>query len=507
MTLIIQRTFCFCGTLVPMAEYRSGVSIPSASEAHPQQRSGSKPRKKGRRQGGDRMKDDKTPMSPVVQAGSYSTNQQQLYGFNRDNNAMSPHSMASASSYSGSERRPMSPKSKYQAQQIMSLKEKRRLHGSFDHFINNVDQYIERAERDPDLVEPRKQLSNRSSKKGETNVVEDLPEHSRQTGVRNTAKRGNHEGEKDSGDSGRSRGPLPIPTTMQLVPDALMTSPGGAMRQLSRASSINSTGSGLQQQREQDVESIPDDPQGRKQQHRSYKLSAIEENQSRHRMILVVILGVLLAALVGVGGTMAFLILRASSEDSETTSDVPAVCVIAQEELFNCFQSPVFVPACADDAYQELARDFLPFLHPNYRSVLASTATNRCDPARLALIQTAVAMTRNPSLRLREYYLLAILFVATDGLAWSRRLGWLSYETEPCSWVGISCSGNGPGPPTVLTHIDIARNDLEGTLPTELGLMTTLGTPIGLCCCCCFYIWGACLLTLLLSALFRGAAL
>jgi hypothetical protein len=78
--------------------------------------------------------------------------------------------------------------------------------------------------------------------------------------------------------------------------------------------------------------------------------------------------------------------------------------------------------------------------------------------------------------RLNQRYALAVFFHSTDGRSWSISDGWMSYENE-CAWYqhwtawagGVCAEGSR------LSVLDSYNNELGGSLPTELELLSDLG--------------------------------
>lgn len=64
---------------------------------------------------------------------------------------------------------------------------------------------------------------------------------------------------------------------------------------------------------------------------------------------------------------------------------------------------------------------------------------------------------------------LVALYLGTDGPNWSDNGGWLQNKT-PCSWSGINCSMVAGA----ITHIMLPGNNLQGSIPKELGDITGL---------------------------------
>lgn len=69
----------------------------------------------------------------------------------------------------------------------------------------------------------------------------------------------------------------------------------------------------------------------------------------------------------------------------------------------------------------------------------------------------------------KERYALAVLYFETGGTnLWKFNSGWLT-STVPCGWYGVACDSNGK-----VASIEFNNNDLVGTIPTEIGILSTL---------------------------------
>jgi hypothetical protein len=80
--------------------------------------------------------------------------------------------------------------------------------------------------------------------------------------------------------------------------------------------------------------------------------------------------------------------------------------------------------------------------------------------------------------RLNQRYALAVLYYSTDGDSWENKDGWLSVENE-CTWYHYSSEytledDQSCVEATRLSVLHLLRNNLAGTLPTELELLTDL---------------------------------
>ena len=83
------------------------------------------------------------------------------------------------------------------------------------------------------------------------------------------------------------------------------------------------------------------------------------------------------------------------------------------------------------------------------------------------LTLTATVEAAIPS---NERTALLALFNATGGASWSGNGGWGSAAGTECTWTGVVCNEAG----TTVIELNLGYNNLVGTLPTELGLLTNL---------------------------------
>jgi hypothetical protein len=79
--------------------------------------------------------------------------------------------------------------------------------------------------------------------------------------------------------------------------------------------------------------------------------------------------------------------------------------------------------------------------------------------------------------RLNQRYAMAVLYYSTNGTYWSSNRGWLSDDNE-CTWYHFNDPGTDDDNSCVeasrLAFLDLFPNDLDGTIPTELELLTDL---------------------------------
>ena len=100
-----------------------------------------------------------------------------------------------------------------------------------------------------------------------------------------------------------------------------------------------------------------------------------------------------------------------------------------------------------------------PTMTPNYtQTIIAATAT-----------QAAAICTGVSEIPFAECEALLALYNGTGGSSWTNHTGWL-VNSNPCSgpWYGVACSGNH------VTQIILQNNNLMGSIPPELGSLTTL---------------------------------
>jgi hypothetical protein len=69
---------------------------------------------------------------------------------------------------------------------------------------------------------------------------------------------------------------------------------------------------------------------------------------------------------------------------------------------------------------------------------------------------------------------MATIYYATDGRrSWSNRRNWLTDQTE-CRWFQGGSDGNFCDANGTLLMINQSNNTLKGTIPDEIGLLTSL---------------------------------
>ena len=73
-----------------------------------------------------------------------------------------------------------------------------------------------------------------------------------------------------------------------------------------------------------------------------------------------------------------------------------------------------------------------------------------------------------PLKRILQRYSMATLYYALGGAHWRSRTYWLDYDVHECGWFHTVCEDD------VLTRLDLHNNNLSGSAPFELGLLTSL---------------------------------
>ena len=134
-------------------------------------------------------------------------------------------------------------------------------------------------------------------------------------------------------------------------------------------------------------------------------------------------------------------------------------CTITEDRIIS-------IPTCAMERYNYLAQTFISLALPDFDHEIDS-----CEPANLALwaLATSTDGSELPQTLVNRFFL-GILYYATSGeTAWYNRQGWLSEKSVCTSWFGVSCDNT-----TAVTGIELDSNNLVGTIPKELGYLTSL---------------------------------
>jgi hypothetical protein len=84
----------------------------------------------------------------------------------------------------------------------------------------------------------------------------------------------------------------------------------------------------------------------------------------------------------------------------------------------------------------------------------------------LVLIPMSYADAQIPT---DEREALIALYNSTDGVNWNNNSGWLGAAGTECGWYRVVCSGGH------VTYLTLNWNQLNGSLPAELGNLSSLG--------------------------------
>jgi hypothetical protein len=67
---------------------------------------------------------------------------------------------------------------------------------------------------------------------------------------------------------------------------------------------------------------------------------------------------------------------------------------------------------------------------------------------------------------------LSAIYESTKGSGWTTKTNWQSSDVSACDWHGITCDDAH----STVTHLELEDNNLSGTLPTEIGLLTGINS-------------------------------
>ena len=154
------------------------------------------------------------------------------------------------------------------------------------------------------------------------------------------------------------------------------------------------------------------------------------------------------------------------AKDTRSPVNAPTMNgVCSMQDIFSECQdgASVFasdIPDCASEQYDSLL-GLLTEIVPS----LADMEETSCAPENLALL-TLEANEENSM----DKYIFNMFYFSTSGHEWFDSSGWLSTEHQ-CTWRGIFCNDEG-----VIESLEMESNNLSGSIPTELGLLTELLT-------------------------------
>jgi hypothetical protein len=194
-------------------------------------------------------------------------------------------------------------------------------------------------------------------------------------------------------------------------------------------------------------------------------------------LVLLVAIGVVVGVVMAIGG----------SSKSELAD--PAPTLAPTDVTFTCdFQDPAeqdnpiwqclchnelleFPPEAAQ-RYEQLRDAIVSPLLPDF-----SEERDSCAPQNAALWQLATDSLAGAEATVNRY-LLTLLYVEWEGHEWISSDGWLSRDVSPCNgWHGIACNFDGK----TISEVALSGNNLKGSVPVELALLSDLGTSVNGC--------------------------
>jgi hypothetical protein len=138
---------------------------------------------------------------------------------------------------------------------------------------------------------------------------------------------------------------------------------------------------------------------------------------------------------------------------------------------------PTLPPTTSEPTAAAVTERFMNGL-PRYSLELASTNDSSPQAKALAWLENDPQYNDYRYVyRLNQRYALAVLYHSTNGDSWENQTGWLSNDNE-CTWYQYDGEGPEDDNPCMeasrLSFFDLFLNDLDGTFPAELELLTDL---------------------------------
>jgi len=199
---------------------------------------------------------------------------------------------------------------------------------------------------------------------------------------------------------------------------------------------------------------------------------------SAHQKSTVIFAVVIVLVVAGVIAMVVALLATTRSRDSDnslpTRGDGYLTCSDSERipdlwyQCHRTYGEVVIIPPCREDMYAALKVTLASYFPGDLE-------INSCDPRNMALLSMAdTTLSFNTSAEttpnLLERFALTTLYFSTNGNDWYYTSLWLS-RTIHCAWHGINCDGVGR-----VIDIDLNVNNLFGSLPSELALLTDLKT-------------------------------
>ena len=166
------------------------------------------------------------------------------------------------------------------------------------------------------------------------------------------------------------------------------------------------------------------------------------------------IVGVLLLVAV-IGGIIGAVVALTGGADVALTGGAPYMQNEQGEDSCTLDRATLcVVPECAQEKYDVLQDTFLP------------SNNEPCNVAQLAVTALAVASTANDIDDPGLFFALSTLYLSMEGERWTNDDNWLE-DPLVCTWYGVNCTEEG-------IELDLQRNNLRGSIPTEIGLLISM---------------------------------
>lgn len=190
------------------------------------------------------------------------------------------------------------------------------------------------------------------------------------------------------------------------------------------------------------------------------------KSQRRNNILLF-----LFAILAGVGIGVGVGVSQRNKNESSSNAQGQSQCNYAESDtaIPNAFvqcECDGNVTLWTDEIqsqYYNLRENYIPTILPNFDEDEQS-----CDPTNTALWQLSNDTLYGAKVT-DNRYLLTLLYGNWDGEGWRSKESWLSTEISECQWEGIGCTDDG-----LVRTISLESNNLGGTMPTEIALLTAL---------------------------------
>ena len=188
----------------------------------------------------------------------------------------------------------------------------------------------------------------------------------------------------------------------------------------------------------------------------------IKRKQFRFYMLIAFVAILLIGAVVGVVVALSQSDTVGNSSGDECSGNNPA-------------NTGCIVPECARMKYEEL-KAIYPSL-PDYDVTRSLSSDDACSADQIAANALAIRWTSSDNddemTDSDSYFALATFYFSLRGGKWNRAQNWL-LPSPMCEWHGVNCTKDKDGEKDVIVAISLPNNQLVGSVPTQLGLLTSL---------------------------------